>query len=138
MIILLDWPITVGHHWSPELITIQTAGSKQKRTISKPISGTTLLIILFRKYLFMILAFLIDSSTFRSKFVIGYSVAATNQAAFFIGGRYESSVISSVIAKYENDEWSLHGNLHKRRLAHWSITSGTETLIIGGKTNDGS
>ena len=64
-----------------------------------------------------------------------YSVSSTNQAAFFIGG-YGSQ--SSVIAKYENDNWSLHGNLKRRRNAHGSITYGTTIIVIGGGTDDGS
>ena len=66
-----------------------------------------------------------------------YSVSSTNQAAFFIGG-YDGSSRLSTIAKYENDNWSLHGNLKRRRLAHGSITYGTTTIVIGGYTNDGS
>ena len=66
-----------------------------------------------------------------------YSVASTNQAAFFIGG-YDGSSRLSTIAKYENDNWSLHGNLKRRRSVHASITYGTETIVIGGNTNDGS
>ena len=66
-----------------------------------------------------------------------YSVSSTNQAAFFIGG-YDGSSRLSVIAKYENDEWSLHGNLKRRRSQHGSITYGTTTIVIGGYTDDGS
>ena len=66
-----------------------------------------------------------------------YSVSSTNQAAFFIGGHDGSSLLS-VIAKYENDSWSLHGNLKRRRGAHGSITYGTTTFVIGGWTDDGS
>ena len=64
-------------------------------------------------------------------------MTSTYQAAFFIGGQYGSS-ISSLIAKYENDAWFLHGNLKRRRKGHKSITFGTETIVIGGKTDDGS
>ena len=68
-----------------------------------------------------------------------YSVSSTNQAAFFIGGRHGSSLPpSSIIAKYENDNWSLHGNLKRRRANHGSITNGITTLVIGGYTPDGS
>ena len=66
-----------------------------------------------------------------------YSVASTNQAAFFIGGWHGDSR-SSVIAKYENDEWSLHGKLKKRRKGHGSIISGTAIIVIGGRTDDDS
>ena len=58
MIILMDWPITVGRQWQPDLMGIQTAMSKPKSTISKAINGTTLRIILLaRKSLFVISAF---------------------------------------------------------------------------------
>jgi len=63
-----------------------------------------------------------------------YSVSSTNQAAFFIGGLAGSSH-SSVIAKYENDNWSLHGNLKRSRVGHGSIISGTATIVIGGGTD---
>ena len=67
-----------------------------------------------------------------------YSVASTSEAAFVIGGNDGSSDFD-VIAKFQNDEWSLYpGNLQKRRWGHGSITFGTDTLIIGGYTNDGS
>ena len=58
-----------------------------------------------------------------------YSVSSTNQAAFFIGGHDGSSPLS-VIAKYENDNWSLHGNLKRRRSGHGSITYGTKQLWL--------
>ena len=54
-----------------------------------------------------------------------------------IGG-WDASSHFDVIAKFENDEWSLHGNLRKRRNGHGSITFGTGTLVIGGLTADGS
>ena len=107
--------------------------SKQKSTISKAINGTTLLIILItRKYLFSISRFFINSTTFRGQRFIYYSVASTSQAAFFIGGYKAHATPSSVIAKYENDEWSVHGNLKQRRWAHGSIISGADILVFGG------
>ena len=80
---------------------------------------------------------MIYSQILRSQRYIQYSVTSTNQAAFFIGGRHGSAP-SSVIAKYENDEWSLYGNLKKRRRGHGSIATGTATIVIGGVTDDGS
>ena len=59
-----------------------------------------------------------------------YSVAATNTAAFVIGGYI--GVSARVIAKYENDEWSHYGNLRKNRHGHGSITLGTKTMVFGG------
>ena len=65
-----------------------------------------------------------------------YSVASTNDAAFVIGGYTGSN--SDVIAQFKDNAWSLYGNLQRRRHLHGSITSGDETMIIGGNTNDGS
>ena len=65
-----------------------------------------------------------------------YSVASTTEAAFVIGG-YESSRLD-VIAKFENNNWSLHGNLQEARIYHGSITYGSQLIVIGGSTNDGS
>ena len=67
-----------------------------------------------------------------------YSVASTNQAAFFIGGYEGKTSRLSTIAKYENDAWSEYGNLKRRRAAHGSITYGTTTIVFGGYTDDGS
>ena len=66
-------------------------------------------------------------------------MASTPEAAFVIGGQDGYLSYLDVIAKFQNDEWSLYpGNLQKRRWGHGSITSGSDTLIIGGYTNDGS
>ena len=141
MILLMDWQITKGHQWQPDLIGILPAVTKQKCTVSNPIVGTTLLIILLaRKYLYFIISFWVYSTAYRSQRYALYSVASTNQAAFFIGGRQlgEVKLYSSVIAKYENNDWYLHGNLRTNRGCHRSITFGTEILVIGGKTDDHS
>ena len=67
-----------------------------------------------------------------------YSVASTTEAAFVIGGMDRSLSDLDVIAKFENNYWSLYGNLQKARYGHGSITSGTRTIVIGGRTDDGS
>ena len=54
-----------------------------------------------------------------------------------IGGHGRSSSLD-VIAKFENNNWSLYGNLQKARWGHESITYGSQTIVIGGYTNDGS
>ena len=43
-----------------------------------------------------------------------------------------------IIAKFENNKWSRYGNLQTARETHRSITSGTQTIVIGGGTKDGS
>ena len=68
-----------------------------------------------------------------------YSVASTNEAAFVIGGsERDGSSYLDVIAQFKDDQWSLYGKLQKRRFLHGSITSGSQTMVIGGFTNDGS
>ena len=65
-----------------------------------------------------------------------YSVAATSEAAFVFGGR-DGVGISDVIAKFKNQEWSIFGNLKRRRSHHGSIKFGSQFMIIGGWTNGG-
>ena len=66
-----------------------------------------------------------------------YSVASTTEAAFLMGGWDRSSSLD-VIAKFENNNWSLYGDLQKARRGHGSITYGSQTIVIGGATHDGS
>ena len=49
-----------------------------------------------------------------------------------IGGRIKPYENTDVIAKYENNRWSIHGNLQKSRDSHGSITSSRATIVIGG------
>ena len=70
--------------------------------------------------------------------IVYYSAASTNDAAFVIGGSASEGSYLDVIAQFRNDEWSLYGNLHKRRYLHGSITFGSQTMVIGGFTNAGS
>ena len=61
-----------------------------------------------------------------------YSTTSTSEAAYFIGGKYTTKVI----AEYKNDAWRLLGRLHTGREEHGSITFGTETMVIGGFSDD--
>ena len=65
-----------------------------------------------------------------------YSVAATSEAAFVIGG-WNGVDSSNVIAKFKNQEWSIFGNLKRRRGNPGSIKFGSQFMIIGGWTNGG-
>ena len=50
-----------------------------------------------------------------------------------IGGLIKPYENTDVIAKYENNIWSIHGNLQKSRNSHGSITSSRfATIVIGG------
>ena len=114
--------------------------SGPKFTIFDLINGMMLQIIHFtRKSIFLWFKhniYLVTSTVYLRK-IYGYSVASTNEAAFVIGGS-GSDNLSNVIAKFENNGWSKFGNLQKSRALHGSITIGTETMIIGGMTNNGS
>ena len=61
-----------------------------------------------------------------------YSTTSTSDAAYFIGGQNTRRVI----AEYKNDAWRLVGRLTKGRERHGSITLGTETMVIGGHTDE--
>jgi len=68
--------------------------------------------------------------------IVLYSVASTAEAAFLIGGWGGSPL--DIIAKFEDNKWSRYGNLQQARIGHQSITIGTQTIVIGGETDDGS
>ena len=90
------------------------------------ISLVSLFILWFKHNIYLV------TSTVYLRKIYGYSVASTNEAAFVIGG------YGSEIAKFENNRWSKFGNLQRSRAFHGSITIGTETMIIGGYTNNSS
>ena len=70
-------------------------------------------------------------------YVSYYSTAATDEAAYVIGGHQGSSDYSTTIAEFKNDQWRRLGDLTQGRYAHGSISIGHQTLIVGGKTWSG-
>ena len=80
----------------------------------------------------------ITNVTFRQ--VCYYSTAATDEAAYIIGGfqRNEgSSHYSPTIAEFKNDQWRKLGDLMQGREVHGSISIGHQTMIVGGYTSSG-
>ena len=69
--------------------------------------------------------------TFRR--VVYYSTAATDEAAYIIGG-YQGSPHSQTIAEFKNDRWRNLGDLKQGREYHGSISFGQRTMIVGGST----
>ena len=69
-------------------------------------------------------------------YVYHYSTAATDEAAYIIGGTQESSY-SSTIAEFKNDQWRKLGDLTKGRYYHGPISIGHQTMIVGGTTSSG-
>ena len=62
-----------------------------------------------------------------------YSTAATDEAAYIIGGNQGSSY-SSTIAEFKNDQWRKLGDLTQERQYHGSISIGHQTMVVGGYT----
>ena len=69
--------------------------------------------------------------------IYAYSVAATKDAAFVIGG-WDGLSYFDHIAKFNNTEWSLQGYLQKRRRLHGSISMNDQVIVIGGRSESGS
>ena len=49
-----------------------------------------------------------------------------------MGGRTSSFRLASIIAKYNNDNWTIAGNLKRARSGHGAITVNGLVMIIGG------
>ena len=66
--------------------------------------------------------------------VANYATASTESAVFIIGGGGGNILFpqDEKIVKYEDDIWSVVGELQHGRYAHSSITFRSETMILGG------
>ena len=65
--------------------------------------------------------------------VLQYSTAATDEAAYIIGGYQGSnSNYSPTIAEFKNDKWRKLGDLTQGRRYHGSISIGHLTMVVGG------
>ena len=64
-------------------------------------------------------------------------MASTTDSAFIIGGwaSWDGGPLAT-IAKFSDNQWSLHGHLHHGRNSHGSITFAGLTLVIGGYSID--
>ena len=65
-----------------------------------------------------------------------YSTAATDEAAYIIGG-YQGTDYSTTIAEFKNDNWRKLGDLTQGRRYHGSISIGHQTMVVGGYTYSG-
>ena len=59
-------------------------------------------------------------------------MAATDDAAFIIGGYQTNYNVYNTIAEFRDNIWTQHGVLNSARRLAGSISSGSETMIIGG------
>ena len=65
--------------------------------------------------------------------VYWYSTAATDEAAYIIGG----TDYSDSITEFKNDQWRKLGDLNQGRNGQGSISIGQRTMVVGGYTNSG-
>ena len=63
-----------------------------------------------------------------SRKVHWYSTAATDEAAYIIGG----ADYSDSITEFKNDQWRKLGNLIQGRQVPGSISIGPKTMVVGG------
>ena len=63
--------------------------------------------------------------------ISAYSTAATDTAAYIIGGQV-GFTIESKIAEFKDNKWRKFGDLTTWRRKHSSISFGGETIILGG------
>ena len=66
-------------------------------------------------------------------YVYRYSTAATDEAAYIIGG-WQGSNYSPTIAEFKNDQWRKLGDLTQGRDRHGSISISHQTMVVGGYT----
>ena len=64
--------------------------------------------------------------------IFQYSATHTTDAVFIIGG----AETTTVIAQFKQGKWINHSILQRGRVGHGAITIGTETIIVGGKSNE--
>ena len=67
--------------------------------------------------------------------IVAHATTHTEDSVYIIGGHpylLDSDGLISTIAKYEDDIWTIVGNLKQARGAHGAITLKGKTLIIGG------
>ena len=62
--------------------------------------------------------------------IYAYAALSVRSAVFIFGG-FDGSFVSTV-AKYENNIWTLEGNLNQARKGHEAITVNGMAYIVGG------
>ena len=68
-----------------------------------------------------------------------YATTSTEESVYIIGGYTGDSSTgrrTPIIAEYKNDQWYNVGSLKQSRHAHGAITSGSLTMVIGGRSSD--
>ena len=66
-------------------------------------------------------------------YIAYYSTANTPDAAYIIGGMFTPNLV----AEFRDDQWPQLDDLNKGRYRHGSITVGTQTMVVGGYSDDG-
>ena len=63
-------------------------------------------------------------------------MASTSDAAFILGGYNDDGYTVDRIVEFRDNKWTLWGTLSTVRRLHGSISSGDETMVIGGDGNE--
>ena len=73
--------------------------------------------------------------------ISNYASVSTQTSVLIIGGYSDDNdeidfEFFSSIVEYEDDKWTIIGNLKQPRYAHQAISIGSLVMIIGGETSD--
>ena len=68
------------------------------------------------------------------RYLCWYSTAASDEAAYIVGG-FDGSEYSRSIAEFKNNRWRKLGDLTQGRRSHGSISIGQKTMVVGGRTS---
>ena len=63
-----------------------------------------------------------------------YSTVSTSDAVYIVGGDYTPDIV----AEYNDDRWRLLDHLKQGRHGHGSVMVGDQTMIIGGRSENGT
>ena len=69
------------------------------------------------------------------RLICAYSTAATDEAAYIIGGSAGSNYFTT-IAEFKNDRWRNLGDLTQGRYYHGSVSIGQKAMVVGGYTDN--
>ena len=83
----------------------------------------------------LVLYFHSKSTIDNFRLICAYSTAATDEAAYVIGGTSGSNY-SQTIAEFKNDQWRKVGDLTQGRCYHGSVSIGQKSMVVGGFTSN--
>ena len=109
---------------------------KRTRFSVRIVSKQLILTISYDPFIFISLYNIIYINNIKLRKVYWYSTAATDEAAYIIGGYQGNSRYSQTISEFKN-EWRKLGDLSRGRDHHGSISIGHQTMVVGGNISSG-